>query len=240
MNFLERYRNGEYEQVWSELQTLGPLVRQEPYYSQAQDVATETMRRVRRNCERIVSRLHSLGYIFGTYPDGTSGYYTNGPLVPPTEEILQGCTELEERVGPLPLSLTAFWQEVGTVDFVGMHPSWPDGLDPLVVYEPEAAISDLDNWELLVEEGEEDSSAQFEAGLAPDDLHKDNVSGGEAYSVALPDPLADFVLLYERHELLFVPYLRLAILRWGGLPGLDGRITQFAPLDTLIEGLEPF
>jgi hypothetical protein len=240
MNYLERYQNGEYEQVWNELQALGPRVRQEPHYSQARDVATETMRRVRRNCERIVSHLRSIGYVFGTFPDGTSGYYTNGPLVPPSEETLQGCAELEERVGPLPLSLTAFWQEVGAVDLVGMHPSWPDGLDPLVVYEPEGAISDLDNWELLVEEGEEDSSAQFEAGLAPDDLHKDNTSGGEPYSVALPDSAADFMLLYERHGLLFVPYLRLAILRWGGFPGLDGRATRFEPLDALVQGLEPF
>jgi hypothetical protein len=240
MNYLERYHSGEYEQVWNELQALGPLVRQEPHYSQAQGVAAETMRRVRRNCERIVARLRSLDYVFGTFPDGTSGYYTNGPLVPSTEETLQGYAELEERTGPLPLSLAAFWQEVGTVDLVGMHPSWPDGLDPLVVYEPEGAISDLDNWEMLVEEGEEDGSGQFEAGLAPDDLHKDNTSGGESYSVALPDPSADFTLLYERHGLLFVPYLRLAILRWGGFPGLDGRTIQFEPLSVLVENLEPF
>src|SRR5690349_15599173 len=69
MNYLERYRNGEYEQVWNEFQALGPLVRQEPYYAQAQAVATETMRRVRRNCERLVSRLQTLGYVFGTFPD---------------------------------------------------------------------------------------------------------------------------------------------------------------------------
>ena len=240
MNYLERYHSGEYEQVWSDLQALGLAVRQEPHYSQAREVAAETMRRVRRNCERIVSRLHYLSYVFGTFPDGTSGYYTNGPLISPSEETLQACAELEERAGPLPLSLTAFWQEVGTVDMVGMHPSWPDGLDPLVVYEPEGPISDLDNWEMLVEEGEEDGSEQFEAGLAPDDLHKDNISGGEPYSVALPNPSADFPLLYERHGLLFVPYLRLAILRWGGFPGLDGRTIQFEPLATLVEGLESF
>ena len=69
MNYLERYRNGEHEQVWNDLQSLGPSVRQEPYYTQARDVATETMRRVRRNCERLVARLQTLGYIFGTFPD---------------------------------------------------------------------------------------------------------------------------------------------------------------------------
>ena len=240
MNFLERYLSGEYVPVWDELQALGPAVRLEPHYSQAREVVAETMRRVRRNCERLVPRLRALGYVFGTYPDGTGGYYTQGPLVPPSEKTLADLAELKERAGPLPLSLAAFWQEVGTVDWVGRHPSWPDGLDPLVVYEPEGAISDLDNWEELLEEGEVDASEPFTAGLAPDDLHKDNISGGDPYSVALPDPSADFVLLYERHGLLFVPYLRLALLRWGGLPGLDGRDERFEPLGGLVAGLEPF
>ena len=87
MNFLERYRSGEYEQVWSEMQVLGPAIRQEPDYSLAREVAAETMRRVRRNCERIVSRLRSAGYVFGTFPDGSTGYYTNGPLVAPSVVI---------------------------------------------------------------------------------------------------------------------------------------------------------
>jgi hypothetical protein len=46
--------------------------------------------------------------------------------------------------------------------------------------------------------------------------------------------------MYERHDLLFVPYLRLAILRWGGFPGLEGRGIQFEPLETLVAELEPF
>jgi hypothetical protein len=240
MNYLERYRSGEYEQVWNELQALGPAVRQEPHYSQACEVAAETMRRVRRNCELIVSRLQALGYVFGTYPDGSTGYYTQGPLVPPSEKMLADLAELEERVGPLPISLAAFWREVGTVDWVGRRPGWPDGLDPLVVYEPEGAISDLDNWECLLEEGDVDDSDQFAAGIAPDDLHKDNTSGGDPYSVALPDPSADFVLLYERHRLLFVPYLRMAILRWGGFPGLDSQAEPLEAVRELVAGLEPF
>ncbi len=242
MNYLERYHKGEYEQVWSDLQALGPSVRQEPHYSLAREVAAETMRRVRRNCERIISRLRSSGYVFGIYPDGSRGYYTQGPLVAPTAATRADYASLESQVGPVPLSLVAFWQEVGSVDLVGMHRSWPAGLDPLVVYPPEGAISDVE-----MSEGESDASGQIEAGLAPDDLHKDNISGGSPYSVALPDSSADFVLLNERHGLLFVPYLRLAILRYGGLPGLDGKAQgrsierpYFEPLASLVAGLEPF
>jgi hypothetical protein len=242
MNYLERYRNGEYERVWDELQSLGSTVRQEPYYSLARGVATETMRRVRHNCDLIIPRLRALGHVFDAYPDGSS-YYTQGaraPRVPPSEADLADIAELEERVGLIPLSLVAFWQEVGTVDLVGMHPSWPEGLDPLVVYPPEVAISDLDDWEARVEEGEEDGAGRFEVGLAPDELHKDNVSGGAPYSVALPDSSADFMLLYEPNKLLFVPYLRLAILRWGGFPGYDAQKAPFQELGGLVAGLEPF
>src|SRR6476661_4688879 len=147
MNYLERYRNGEYEQVWDELKALGPAVREEPHYSQAREVAAETMRRVRRDCELIVARLHALGYIFGTYPDGSTDYFTEGPLVPCPTRRRAHMSELEAEAGPLPLSLVAFWQEVGSVDFVGMHPGWPGGLDPLVVYPPMGPLSDADGYE---------------------------------------------------------------------------------------------
>jgi hypothetical protein len=229
MNHLERYRNGEYEQVWNDLQALGSTVRREPHYSQAQEVAAETMRRVRRNCERIISQLRTLGYVFGTFPDGTRRSYTVEPLTPPSAAVRADTAELEAQAGPLPLSLVAFWQEVGAVDLVGMHPAWPDGLDPLVVDPPEGALSFL--FDIEEDEGAGDDAGQF-AGLAPDDLHKDNVSGGDPYGVRLPNASADFLFVYERHNLLFVPYLRLAILRWGGFPGLEGRAVQFESLAT--------
>jgi hypothetical protein len=237
MNYLERYRNGEYEQVWNDLQALGPAVRQEPHYSLARAVAAETMRRVRRNCECLISRLRALGYTFGTFPDGSRRSSTLEPLVPPSDAMRADCSELEAQAGPLPLSLVAFWQQVGAVDLVGSHPSWPDGLDPLVVDPPEGALSFLFDEE--ASEGEPEGGRWF-VGLAPDDLHKDNVSGGDPYGLRLPEPSADFRLLYERHGLLFVPYLRLAILRWGGLPGLEGRTIAFEPLSVLVADLEPF
>ena len=229
MNYLERYQDDEYEQVWNELQSLGARVRNESYLTQAQDVATETMRRVRRNCERIVSRLHKLGYVFGTFPDGTRRSYSVAPLTLPSAQMRADQEELESEAGPLPLSLTAFWEEVGAIDLVGMHPYWPDGLDPLVVDPPEGALSYLDN------EGD-----GIFVGLAPDDLHKDNISGGDPYGLELPNPSADFTFMYERHDMLFVPYLRQAILRWGGFPGLEGRQIHFEPLETLTAQLEVF
>jgi hypothetical protein len=240
MNYLDRYLWGEHEQVWTDLQALGPAVREEPIVSLAREVADETMRRVRRNREVIVSRLDALGYAFGVYPDGSHGYYTQGPLISASDQTRADYVRLEKRTGPLPLSLTAFWHEVGSVDLVGMHGSWPELLDALVVYPPETAIYDLDDWEANLRDGCLGPSDLFEAGLAPDCKHKDNISGGPPYGVVLPDASCDFVLQNEHHHLLFVPYLRLAILRWGGLPGLEGVPEAFAPLTALIAGLEPF
>jgi hypothetical protein len=237
MNYLERYQNGEYEQVWDDLQEIGALGRNEPYYPQAREVAFETMRRVRRNCERIISRLQTYDYVFGTYPDGTRRSYNVEPLTPPSDQMQADCDELESVASPLPLSLKVFWEEVGAIDLVGMHPSWPDGLDPLVVDPPEAALAML----YEVEEYEEETEgARLFAGLSPDDLHKDNVSGGGPYGLYLPNLSVDFKFKFERHNMFFVQYLRLAILRWGGFPGLEVRGVEFELLDNLIDGMEPF
>lgn len=235
MNYVERYQNGEYEQVWKDLQKLGEMASKEPYYPQAREVAIETMRRVRRNCERIISRLQKLDYNFGTYPDGTRRPYVVEPLTLPSTQMQADCDELEHEVGPLPLSLKVFWQEVGAIDLVGMHSSWPDGLDPLVVDPPEAALS------MLYEVDEDDAEeVKWFIALAPDDLHKDNVSGSGPYGLYLPNSFVDFKFIDERDNQFFVQYLRHAILQWGGFPGLALRGEKFEPLDELIEGMEPF
>lgn len=245
MTFLDRYLAGEHEQVWAELRALGADVRREPVRSDARAVAGETMRRVRRNCERIVAKLEASGAVFGVYPDGSVPSYAPGPLTPPSAATRTDAAALDERIGPLPLSLEAFWNEVGSVNFVGMYRSAPDLLDPLVIDPPDGTLEELDNWEEdggWGNQGEDDPGAppRFEGGLAPDYLHKDNISGGLPYAVALPEPAADFELLNERHGMEFIPYLRLAILRWGGFPGLDGRDERWELIPTLIEGLEPF
>lgn len=234
MDYLQRYRQGEYEQVWQELQSLGPAVRQEPNFTQANQVAVETMQRVRRNCEKIVARLKSAGYKFGVYADGSGGYVAEGALVGPSKDSLADAAELEEQFGPLPLTLKAFWQVVGSVDWVGRYQGWPMGRDPLVIYPPAAALSELGMGEF------EEEADQIEIILAPDDLHKDNVSGGDPYAMAAPNSSADGQFLNERHHLLFVPYLRLAILKYGGFPGLDGQQVSLDFIKPLTADLEPF
>lgn len=234
-NLLERYLAGEHEQVWIELLALEPSALDGANREAAMQVAVETMRRVRRDCEQIIDRLTSLKYTFGLYPDGSKGYYSMGALVTPDAEMLADLATVREAVGPLPLSLTAFWENVGWVTLVGMHSQWPRGLDPLVVDPPAAAISDLDDRDEIVQ-----TRGHFEASLAPDELHKDNISGGDPYAVELPNAAADFVLLNERHHLHFVPYLRMAILAYGGFPGIENIQAKPDFFEMLRDGLEPF
>src|SRR5262245_60552018 len=130
-NFLERYRNGERTEVWAELLTYGEKVRQEPLLSDAYAVALETMGRAKNNIEILASRLLAIGYRFGIYPDVTVLKHYPGPLVPPSIDVAQRIQQFEEELGLLPLSLRAFWEIVGSVNFIGFRPSWPEYSDPL-------------------------------------------------------------------------------------------------------------
>ncbi len=60
----ERYAQGESEAVWAEMVSLGDDVRGKATLKPARAVATETMRRARRNIELLVPRLVSIGYRF--------------------------------------------------------------------------------------------------------------------------------------------------------------------------------
>jgi hypothetical protein len=64
--FLERYQNGEHEQVWADLTALGSGVRDNLYLADAQAVANETMRRARHNVETLIVPLQGMGYEFRT------------------------------------------------------------------------------------------------------------------------------------------------------------------------------
>jgi hypothetical protein len=98
--------------VWSELLTFGGQIRDERLYAEVQSVAHETMSRARANIELLVTRLTSLGYQFA-HPDRV--------FVPTDDELRRLVSEIERRAGPLPLSLRAWCDVVGEVNFMGSH-----------------------------------------------------------------------------------------------------------------------
>lgn len=245
MSFLDRYMSGERERVWGELVALGHQVRHAAYFGDAYAVAKETMRRVRQNVEALVERLNGLGYEFAR---PVAAY------IPPDGVALERIVAIEDSLGPLPLSLRAFYEIVGSVDFTQ---SW----DQLVQYhrpERERAgdvqvLGEEDP--LVVAPLTELAEAEASAGrvyfrFAADEFHKANYSGGENYHVWLPDPRADFEIvgMYEIEE-RFVEYLR-ATLSWGGFRGRvdtleedESRCRKVAPklgvVRSLSEGLLP-
>jgi hypothetical protein len=242
---LARYQRGEYVEVWDELRDLGDLVRKPENEHAAREVAREIMRRVRINVETVYERLLKLGYQF-QYPDEA--------FVMPNSRVQSAINEIEETLGYLPLSLEAFYLEVGSVNFMQswnqiIHYNRPEREtaselfilgeeDPLVVFPILQSFN---------EAKAEESSLKF--CFAPDEFHKANYSGGENYHLSLPNLSADFHIqgMYEVNE-YFVDYLRRTF-RFGGFRGkihtvdtIEG--TKVAPglqiVERLADQLLPF
>jgi hypothetical protein len=160
-----------------------------PYREEAHAIAWETMRRVRRNLETLLTRLDALGYQRET-PDGLGEPVSD-------EEIEQ----MERYLGgPLPLSLRAFWQVVGSVDLAQspqqiVH-DWIDipaselqclGDDDPLVW-PALKAEDVE----FISDTTPDDHGRHLLELTADRFHKAHVSGGPGYGVWLPDTRADF------------------------------------------------
>jgi hypothetical protein len=233
----DRYAAGQHRDAWSELMKLGPDVRQDPHAADALAVAYETMRRVAENVTILAERLAALGYDFTSPGSRVPASRRHAPRMPPGAKVTRQIRRLEKLAGTIPLSIRAFYEVVGTVDFNGVHVSLApvDGStapDPLIVYGPDDVLDDL--------ESQDEEEPPPEIMIAPDDLHKANVSGGASYAMSVPDACVDGVVLNERHNLLFVDYLRLCF-AWGAFPGYEGQDRGVPPeIEGLRAGLRSF
>lgn len=176
-SYIQRYQQGECEQVWTELLALGDRVRETPLFSEALSVAYATMERVRYNLDLLIPRLHDLGYAFGfvPHPEEDVGEILYPPVFTPPDSLMPDrIRRLEGVVEALPLSVRAFYEVVGGVNLVGRHPHWePYDRDALLVLP-------LDE-DLLAEccaEYDEEHGCWYLA-IAPDHHFKDGVGGTE-------------------------------------------------------------
>jgi len=243
-DFAARYRRGEHEAVWGTLFALGPITDAD-LREEVAAVARLTMARVRANVEQITRRLRAAGYPFDLDP----------PWANPSPDVQAQIRQLEDGAGgPVPISLRAFWETVGAVywkyaedDDQVVDPPWGAEMslaeaDPLWVDSPETALGCLGEWQERRAEQHPEVVGPLTVDLAPDQLHKANISGGPPYGITVPNAAADAVLENEAHGLPFVAYLRWCF-RWGGFPlleqlPLDPRGQAF--LDELRRDLEPF
>jgi hypothetical protein len=211
--YLERYLNGDHEQVWADLRQLGGLVRSEPLLSDALAVAHETMRRVKYNIEALYERLKVLDYQFHAPQEA---------IVPPAPDVGKKIIHLEDQIGGLPLSLRAWYEIVGGVNFSGSHPklSYHSELDYGKANRNQILSDPLWVWsiEMILKEGIYWGNESVL--ISPDSYGKGAVSGGGPYILDMPNPSMDGLLRFEAHNTTFVNYLRISFL-WGGFPGFD-------------------
>jgi hypothetical protein len=243
-DLLTRYLRGEFVPVWNELRSHEALGGD--LLDEAREIARETMLRVARNADQLAERLAASGWV------SLYGELRTKPQ-PQDREIIR---RIEEATGgPFPLSPRAFWEIVGGINFVwnyridgdapnfGIAPDLPlPEMDPLCVDPPEFASRLFEEWEWQKSEIDPDLTGAFSLDLAPDDLHKANVSGGPAYAIELPFYGVDPIFANEGHDLPFVDYLRRCF-RWAGFPVLEryaGRPDVQEFLRTMGKGLEPF
>lgn len=222
-NWLDRYRQGQRGRVWDELRQLGNTVREPDRFEEAQLVCDEMARRARQNVEMIVERLTSEGYRFHTN-DYAQTPVT--PYVPPTSASGELADWLQHRFGSVPMTLLSWLRLVGDVWLVGTHPQWTTSAaaDPLVIElegsrYPDESISGYfeDSYDAWQEWSTAKATAHpFVLPLAPDRLHKENVSGGPPYGIILPDGCADGLFVGET-TMPFVSYLNW-VFRSGGFP----------------------
>lgn len=240
---LARYQAGEFDAVWREVRTY-PNV-DGPLRDEVIDVAEATMRRVATNADMLAHRLHARGW------RALSAEVSDLRTKPSSKDKAVFARIVEISGKPVPPSLLAFWRIVGGINFVWDYRASSvvpnigidlpiDEMDPLYVAAPKAITYLFEEWEDERSEGIVEE--EFRIDLAPDYLHKANISGGMPYAIVVPCPGADPIFAYERHNLPFVDYLRLAF-RWAGFPGLESH-SQRADVQRFVaefgSGLLPF
>jgi hypothetical protein len=189
---------------------------------------------LRPRLERLVRALEAAGYVFANPAEVLPG---------PRADVGATIASVERVVGALPAALSLFYRRVGSVDLTGTHPAWHgcDYPDPLVIYPVSAVLEEARQYAELEDPKEEYGASEtgvFRAPIAPDPLHKANVSGGMWYGVEVPSSSRDPIVLEERHGLPFTEYLELA-LRWGGFPGLAAAPKHSWPIERLREAAAP-
>jgi hypothetical protein len=200
--------------------------------------------RARQNIELIVERLSTAGFRFHTNDDAQTPVT---PYIPPTAAAAEHAAWLESRLGPVPMTLLSWVRLVGDVWLVGTHPQWAESAaaDPLVIDAegsryPGEPIRDY--FEESVEGWKEWSRREpaadpFVLPLAPDRLHKQNVSGGAPFGVVVPDACADGLFAADTTQ-PFVSYLNW-VFRNGGFPWPTGSAAQWRIRQALAKDLLP-
>ena len=207
MNVLARYLQGNTVQVYEELERMGKDAFEGNNLVDTNAVLNETMNRVAYNLGVIHAALVDENYFFKNDPVEDFEF----PVLKPQLETSFYVDELQEIVsdlGHVPLSLKVFYKVVGSCNF-----AWDYDADATIPWEGADPIQLFPLKYLLTEAEEIDPDDKpFALPVSADYYHKDNISGGPAYSVELTaSPQVDSRFLNEEHETTFVNYLRIVM-----------------------------
>jgi hypothetical protein len=230
-HFYDRYQRGFYQEVYDDLLAMQEQVfDDELIYRDAVLVAKTMMQRVKYNIEVLIPRLADLKYQFAgsglvknsvrnSLLDESGHMYETSPVFhAPEAEMSQKISNLEQHFGSFPLSLKYWYEEVGSVNLIGVlpaaqkHVELSSVLDPLFVFSPDFLIGYF-SANPVHKEG------KVEIPLAPDGALKYGYSGGGPYTVEIPCIAFDANFELDRKSMTFVNYLRICF-QWGGFFGL--------------------
>jgi len=214
MTLYDRYLKGETETVYGDIHKLADNAFLPENFIDIEKVLIETFKRVTYDLDVIYKELVNINYLFRT----NFKYNFERPLVKPlpdTDLLLAKLDELVQPFGFVPHSLKMFYKTVGACNFSWDYDTSEDFIwqfaDPIQIVSLDdlvAEVSDEYNLSDMKDYYEDDGFVSIQ--LSADYLHKDNISGGQAYSLQLtPKPSIDGQFLYEEHNTTFINYLRI-------------------------------
>lgn len=208
---------------WAYQLALGKELLVEVQRQESLKFAQKVMAFARRNVELLIERLQRSGYQFAN---------PEGPRRQPDKDMENTVQGLAARGVHVPVALQAWLMEVGGVDLSGTHPEWRrSAYSGLGDAGSEPARSDWEPWysdplviwydvrQLLTWLEKQDGPTQTRwLEIAPDAIHKSNISGGGPISMNCEGPLFDAFLVGQHGSVTLLSYLRLAF-EWSGFPG---------------------
>ncbi|MFD2564687.1 hypothetical protein [Aquimarina rubra] len=226
MNLYERYLNGETKAVYDDIYKLGSKAFDDLHKKEVEKVMKETFDRVLFNLNIIYNELINIGYLFKKDFE----FNFEKPLHTPLENTEPLIKKLELAVkdfGFIPLSLKYFYRIVGGVNFVWDFETNEEFMwnmsDPIQVSSLDSLVEEVTSkyWKEDIQQyvNDENFGCAF-LNISADDLHKDNVSGGQPYAIEITrEPSVDARFMNEPNETTFINYLRICFENCG-FPGI--------------------
>lgn len=226
MALYNRYMNGDTKGVCQDIYEMGADAFSPANLQEIEKVLTEIFQRVAYNLDIIYTELKTINYLFKIGAEYNFEKPLHKPL-PDTDTLLLQLDKAVEPFGFVPLSMKFFYKIVGGVNLVWDYDTSEDFMwnmaDPIQIASLDAVVETVSDeyWPEDIQQYVSDKNfgkAFFD--LAADDLHKDNVSGGQAYAIEITkEPSIDSNFMNEPNNTTFINYLRICF-EYCGFPGI--------------------